>query len=107
MSARDVIEHALRVYYADSRDPNGLVDKVLAEYDTDLAARIRGEVLAEAAAEADRAADIHTDRGDADRAAAAFALAVRYRRLATDAREKSSRTAADATRRPVQAGGTT
>ena len=35
MSARTVIGHALRVYYADSRDPNALVDKLLAKYDAE------------------------------------------------------------------------
>ena len=35
MSARDVIVYALRVYYADSRDPDGLVDKLLANYDAE------------------------------------------------------------------------
>lgn len=35
MSARTVIEHALRVYYADSRDPHGFVEKLLAKYDAD------------------------------------------------------------------------
>ncbi|MFB7594335.1 hypothetical protein [Streptomyces sp. NPDC056160] len=35
MSARDVLVHALRVYYADSRDPNGLVDKLIAKYDAE------------------------------------------------------------------------
>ncbi|MCX5562762.1 hypothetical protein [Streptomyces sp. NBC_00038] len=38
MSARTVIEHALRVYYADSRDPNGLVETLLAKYDAERAA---------------------------------------------------------------------
>lgn len=33
MSARTVIEHALRAYYADSSDAQGLVDKLLAQYD--------------------------------------------------------------------------
>lgn len=35
MSARTVIEHALRVYYADSRDPHGFVEKLLAKYDAE------------------------------------------------------------------------
>lgn len=35
MSARTVIEHALRVYYADDRDPSGLVEKLLANYDAE------------------------------------------------------------------------
>ncbi|MEV5953764.1 hypothetical protein AB0M11_08295 [Streptomyces sp. NPDC051987] len=35
MSARDVIEHALRVYYADGRDPNSTVAKLLAQYDAE------------------------------------------------------------------------
>jgi hypothetical protein len=35
MSARTVIEHALRVYYADSRDPQALVDTLLAQYDAE------------------------------------------------------------------------
>lgn len=38
MSARTVVEHALRVYYADSRDPNGFVEKLLAKYDGELLA---------------------------------------------------------------------
>src|SRR5690606_34607778 len=38
MSARTVIEHALRVYYADSRDPQGVVDTLLAQYDAERAA---------------------------------------------------------------------
>jgi len=33
MSARHVIEYALRVYYADSRDPKGVVTQLLAQYD--------------------------------------------------------------------------
>jgi hypothetical protein len=45
MSARDVIVHALRVYYADSRDTNVLVDKLLAKYDAE---RPVNETLAEA-----------------------------------------------------------
>lgn len=39
MSARDVIGHALRVYYTDSRDPGGVVAHLLDAY--------RAEVLAE------------------------------------------------------------
>jgi hypothetical protein len=35
MSARRVIEHALRVYYADSRNPQNLVDGLLASYDAE------------------------------------------------------------------------
>lgn len=35
MSARTVIEHALRVYYADSRNPQNLVDGLLASYDAE------------------------------------------------------------------------
>ena len=35
MSARTVIEHALRVYYADSRDPQRVVDTLLAQYDAE------------------------------------------------------------------------
>lgn len=49
MSARDVIEHALRVYYADVRDPKATVGKLLARYDADH----RAEVLNEAAVEMD------------------------------------------------------
>lgn len=37
MSARHVIEHALRVYYADSRDPKGTVERLLAMGDADYA----------------------------------------------------------------------
>ncbi|MGW2742332.1 hypothetical protein [Streptomyces sp. NPDC001450] len=33
MSIRDVIEHALRVYYADSAEPNAIAREVLAQYD--------------------------------------------------------------------------
>ncbi|MFI1467604.1 hypothetical protein [Streptomyces wuyuanensis] len=33
MSIRDVIEHALRVYYADSAEPNAIARDVLAQYD--------------------------------------------------------------------------
>ncbi|WP_330349749.1 hypothetical protein [Streptomyces sp. NBC_00582] len=35
MSARDVIEHALRVYYADSRNPSATVGRLLAQYDAE------------------------------------------------------------------------
>lgn len=35
MSARRVIEHALRVYYADSRDPQHVVERLLAQYDAE------------------------------------------------------------------------
>ncbi|MFF3190508.1 hypothetical protein [Streptomyces misionensis] len=35
MSARTTIEHALRVYYADSPNVQRLVDKLLAKYDTE------------------------------------------------------------------------
>lgn len=35
MSARSVIEHALTVYYADSRDAKAVVRKLLAQYDTE------------------------------------------------------------------------
>ncbi|MCX4969361.1 hypothetical protein OHA98_41790 [Streptomyces sp. NBC_00654] len=37
MSARTVIEHALRVYYADSRDPQHVVERLLAQYDAERA----------------------------------------------------------------------
>ncbi|MCX4615747.1 hypothetical protein [Streptomyces mirabilis] len=33
MSMRDVIEYALRVYYADSAEPNAIAREVLAQYD--------------------------------------------------------------------------
>lgn len=35
MSARNVIEHALRSYYADSADPKGTVERLLAQYDAE------------------------------------------------------------------------
>ena len=35
MSARDVIVHALRAYYADSDNPNVLVEELLAKYDAE------------------------------------------------------------------------
>ncbi|WP_051852089.1 hypothetical protein [Streptomyces sp. NRRL F-5650] len=35
MSARTVIEHALRVYYADSVDPQRVVDHLLTKYDAE------------------------------------------------------------------------
>lgn len=35
MTARSVIEHALRVYFADSADPNAVVDRLLANYDAE------------------------------------------------------------------------
>ncbi|MFF7171133.1 hypothetical protein [Streptomyces pseudovenezuelae] len=38
MSARTVIAHALRVYYSDAPDPNGFVEKLLANYDSELLA---------------------------------------------------------------------
>ncbi|MFG2468685.1 hypothetical protein ACGFXB_24965 [Streptomyces canus] len=41
MSARTVIAHALRVYYADSRDPSGFVDALLAKYDAERDAELR------------------------------------------------------------------
>lgn len=33
MTVRSVIEHALTVYYADSRDPRGIVAELLDQYD--------------------------------------------------------------------------
>lgn len=45
MSARSVIEHALRAYYADSAEPNGTARDLLDGY--------RAEVLAEEKASAD------------------------------------------------------
>lgn len=36
MSARTVIEHALRVYYTDSRDPKRVVERLLAQYDAEM-----------------------------------------------------------------------
>ncbi|MDV6290282.1 hypothetical protein R2F25_30185 [Streptomyces sp. UP1A-1] len=39
MSARTVIEHALRVYYEDDRDPAGFVEQLLAKYDAELLAQ--------------------------------------------------------------------
>lgn len=35
MSMRDVIEHALRVYYVDSAEPNAIAREVLAQYDAE------------------------------------------------------------------------
>lgn len=44
MSARTVIEHALRVYYQDDRNPAGFVEQLLAKYDAELlAAQATGE----------------------------------------------------------------
>ncbi|MGW6481269.1 hypothetical protein ACWGDS_25810 [Streptomyces sp. NPDC055059] len=35
MSARHVIEHALRAYYADSAEPNAIARELLAQYDAE------------------------------------------------------------------------
>lgn len=43
MTARSVIEHALTVYYADARDPQGLVAKLLDMYDAERDATQRAE----------------------------------------------------------------
>ncbi|GGV69045.1 hypothetical protein GCM10010294_25420 [Streptomyces griseoloalbus] len=41
MSTRDVIGSALRGYFADSSDPKGLVERLLAKYDAEGTARLR------------------------------------------------------------------
>ncbi|MFD5838183.1 hypothetical protein ACFWHV_32240 [Streptomyces collinus] len=50
MSMRDVIEHALRVYYVDSAEPNTIAREVLAQYDAEQ--RPVNETLAKARAAA-------------------------------------------------------
>lgn len=43
MSARTVIEHALRAYFADSCNPDGLVETTLTKYDAERPAAVLAE----------------------------------------------------------------
>lgn len=55
MTARSVIEHALTVYFADSRDPQGVVAKLLDQYDDE-----RNHPVTELRIPADH---VHTEEG--------------------------------------------
>lgn len=45
MSARDVIEHALRVYYQNSRNAKGVVERLLTQYDSERRADRDREIM--------------------------------------------------------------
>jgi hypothetical protein len=109
MTARTVIEHALRVYFADSRDPQGIVDKLLAQYD----AEHRVDVLREAVGIADRNAQSQFKYGENERGHGArgveHSLRIAVGR-AVKASEKSIPSGSQpredvATHEPTQAGG--
>jgi hypothetical protein len=79
VSARTVVEYALRVYYQDSRDPKGMAEQMLAKYDTER----RSAALKEAASEAEGAVALFEDSDEGAAAAGAMeGIAIRYRRMA-------------------------
>lgn len=75
MSARHVIEHALRVYYADSRDPKGTVEKLLAMDDAAYAHELAEKVMAlRSTVPALKARQLFKDGYDAALMVAAFTI---------------------------------
>ncbi|MGW2379268.1 hypothetical protein [Streptomyces sp. NPDC001658] len=86
MTARTVIEHALRAYYVDSAEPNAIARDLLTQHEAEVR-RADADLIEQAACDADYTED--------PRFIAGLRTAVEL--LTRKAGEKSSRPAADAT----------
>lgn len=93
MSARDVIKHALRVYYADSAEPNAIARELLAQRD----AEHRAEVITAVAEEAARRLSVGKSRTVSKDAVLRFLRLEASVARVSATREKSSPIEADAT----------